>query len=406
MATLTVNATGTIDHNAKSTGGNGAADAGKLLEFNSEGQIQGSAASSSLAAVKGQSSGSAYGVYGKSQTGTGVVAESVDGHGLDCSSINDHAASLVNFDATDAVLLVKNANVANTAPLAQFHRQNNQGLTVNNDGSLQWDTATGASGTRTNLGLGALALQGDGDKGDITVSGSGATWNINADAVGTTEMADNAVTNAKLANMAEATIKGRQAGSGTGDPEDLTASQARTALGLGTAALVNTGTGSGNVPTIAQADARYLLASNEIIGRLSSTQSTSSTSLVDCTGLSVSVEAGATYQIEGFILFQSTAITNGISLSLNGPAAPTEFAANIVASRTQTASSNNNINAYDQTTNSADVIAANTTQFALINGAMVNGANAGDLIVRFASEAGTQTVSIMAGSSLRLRKIS
>lgn len=48
---------------------------------------------------------------------------------------------------------------------------------------------------------------------------------------------DNAVTNAKLAQMAQATIKGRQSGSGTGDPEDLTATQARTAMGLGAAAL-------------------------------------------------------------------------------------------------------------------------------------------------------------------------
>lgn len=66
----------------------------------------------------------------------------------------------------------------------------------------------------------------DGDKGDVTVSASGATWTID----------NNAVTNAKAADMAEATIKGRQAGGGTGDPEDLTAAQARTAMSLGTMA--------------------------------------------------------------------------------------------------------------------------------------------------------------------------
>ena len=44
------------------------------------------------------------------------------------------------------------------------------------------------------------------------------------------EIDDDSVTNAKLANMAAATIKGRASGAGTGDPTDLTAAQVKTIL--------------------------------------------------------------------------------------------------------------------------------------------------------------------------------
>lgn len=57
---------------------------------------------------------------------------------------------------------------------------------------------------------------------------SGSAWTLFA-----TALVDDSVTNAKLANMATQTIKGRTT-AGTGDPEDLTATQARTVLGLAT----------------------------------------------------------------------------------------------------------------------------------------------------------------------------
>jgi hypothetical protein len=58
--------------------------------------------------------------------------------------------------------------------------------------------------------------------------------------VSTTAIADANVTNAKLANMVQATIKGRAAGAGTGVPTDLTAAQVSTLLGLGTLATKST----------------------------------------------------------------------------------------------------------------------------------------------------------------------
>jgi hypothetical protein len=74
------------------------------------------------------------------------------------------------------------------------------------------DDATTAD-IRTTLGLGALATQGDGDKGDITVSATGATWTIDNDVV----------TYAKMQNISAASrILGRGSASGAGDTEEIT----------------------------------------------------------------------------------------------------------------------------------------------------------------------------------------
>jgi hypothetical protein len=81
-------------------------------------------------------------------------------------------------------------------------------------------------------------LGSDGDKGDVTVGGTGTTLTIDNDAV----------TNAKLANVATASIKGRVTAS-TGDPEDLTGTQATTLLDVFTSALKGLAPASGGGTT-------------------------------------------------------------------------------------------------------------------------------------------------------------
>lgn len=68
----------------------------------------------------------------------------------------------------------------------------------------------------------------DGDKGDITVSSAGAAWVVDA----------NVITDAKLADVATATLKGRVT-AGTGDPENLTATQVRALLNVADGATAN-----------------------------------------------------------------------------------------------------------------------------------------------------------------------
>lgn len=152
-ATLPLLSTGgaTPDISAStSLGGNDVADSGKLLIFNTEGQIQGSNISSGLAAVKGTSTGNGYAVHGDANTATAVVANSNAGNGIDASSISLVAIAAITFGPTNPVLTVKNANAANTAPLGRFWRNDNTGLTINNNGSLVWTSTNGARDTRLN----------------------------------------------------------------------------------------------------------------------------------------------------------------------------------------------------------------------------------------------------------------
>jgi hypothetical protein len=98
---------------------------------------------------------------------------------------------------------------------------------------LTLGTGLSMSGTTLN----AAAAVADADYGDITVSSSGTVWEIDANAVGTTEIATAAVTMAKLADIASNRVIGRNTG-GTGVPSALTASDVLSMIATGTGTLL------------------------------------------------------------------------------------------------------------------------------------------------------------------------
>ena len=98
---------------------------------------------------------------------------------------------------------IDSSNTINTdlTKLSVAGGTNGQVLSTNGSGSLSWATAGGGGGIS------------DGDKGDITVSASGATWTIDNDAV----------TYAKMQNVSAASrLLGRGSASGSGDVQELT----------------------------------------------------------------------------------------------------------------------------------------------------------------------------------------
>ena len=178
-------------------------------------------------------------------------------------------------------------------------------------GSPATATITGAPPSQTlDLGLpmGAQGPSGsvtDGDKGDIVVSVAGTVWTIDAGAVDETKLgagaattdklgpaavtepkiADDAVSNSKLANMASARIKGR-ATVGSGDPEDLTATQV-TALLDAFAGDAGSGGTKGLVPAPASGDnaaGRVLDASGSFVSLVNKHMPMGS--VVDCVSAS------------------------------------------------------------------------------------------------------------------------
>jgi hypothetical protein len=177
-----------------------------------------------------------------SQTASTITdfAEAVDDRvaalivaGTNMTITYDDGAGTLTFDAAGGGAGTDLAYTASTRLLAS---------STGADVTLPLVVAAGDAGLMTGADktkLDAISGTNTGDQtitltGDVTGSGTGSF---------AATIANDAVTNAKLANMATARIKGRTT-AGTGDPEDLTGAQARGVLGLPAITVSTTAPGS------------------------------------------------------------------------------------------------------------------------------------------------------------------
>ena len=211
-------------------------------------------------------------------TGTGTAGTltvwSTSGTGIEDSIVSQSGGTLFvsgNLDVSGTTTTIDSTTVAIGDNMMKYAKDNSSNVSdigwygVINDGTAKYsgmwyDASTGtttpkfvlgiattepaATGTIATPGVLIADLEGNADTAtalassqNFSISGSGITavaqsFDGTAGVTLNASIDDNAVTNAKLANMAQSTIKGRAAGAGTGDPQDLTATQVRTIINV------------------------------------------------------------------------------------------------------------------------------------------------------------------------------
>jgi hypothetical protein len=117
--------------------------------------------------------------------------------------------------------------------------------------------------------------------------------------------------------------------------DDPTTSDQRTTLGLGTAAVANTGTGASDVPTITDADARYLTPFQPTLLSVAGPLATSSTSLANVTGAVFNSVPTGFLEVQFMIDYDAAALGSGAYFAIDGTATQNYLGVNVLYNTTQ-----------------------------------------------------------------------
>lgn len=226
-------------------------------------------------------------------------------------------------------ILLKRSAVAGKVPLTSDVPLGSLALNTY-DGKLF--TKKSVSGVESIVEIGAAASISDGDKGDITVSGSGATWTIDTGAVTSAKIADGTIVNgdinasAAIADTKLATIStaGKVSNSATTATSANTASAivARDASGNFTAGTI-TAALSGNASTASTLQTARTINGTSFNGSANITTAnwgTSRTLTVGNTGKSVNGGANVSWSLSEIGAFSSAGgtVTGNITMSGTG----------------------------------------------------------------------------------------
>ena len=277
----------------------------------------------------------------------------------------------------------------------------------------------GGGGGGDNISVNGVAAT-DADFDDATpaapAGGVNVKWQKDASAPDniSAHLAANDVSNTLLADMVQATLKGRATGAGTGDPTDLTAAQATAILDLFTSGL------KGLVPASGGGTVNYLRADGSFavppgtfvdpwtVLRSTVATSTTLTTGVPVTGLSFTPAANTRYIVDVWLLMQTTVATVGSQPGFSWPTAGVvQNGAWMQAPNSATASAERWWGATaTQHAASTGLPAAGFSYFATGRAMLETGAvPVGSFSVSLASETAGTSVSCEAGSVMLYREI-